>query len=320
MPLYEYLCESCGERTEILQRFNDLPEVACPECGAPMRRLPSAPSIQFKGSGFYLTDYAKKSGGTEGTSPRSGSDKAADKAGEKGSEAGAAKSAGAGRGPGARSAPRRTPVRRAPRLPLPLPPLRTAARPGRIGRRMNSFGRRRRRSACFRVGRGIAVLVLGGAAAALPAAKLDLHPVPLYGADIRSLVFDPAEPRARLRGDLGRAHLPFGRRRRELSQRRCRDPVSGLGGRHAALRREPAGSALGRALGHLGRRPGGVLGRLRRDLDGAPRERQRRGPGLRTGDGSRSPGPPLRRHACRRRALRRCRTSLSAPSAAISRV
>ncbi len=61
-----------------------------------MRKLPSAPSIQFKGSGFYLTDYAKKSGGTEGTSPRGGSDKAADKAGEKSSEAGTAKSAGAG--------------------------------------------------------------------------------------------------------------------------------------------------------------------------------------------------------------------------------
>ena len=96
MPLYEYLCESCGERTEILQRFGDLSEIVCPACGAPMRKLPSAPSIQFKGSGFYLTDYAKKSGGTEGTSPRGGSDKAADKAGEKSSEAGTAKSAGAG--------------------------------------------------------------------------------------------------------------------------------------------------------------------------------------------------------------------------------
>ena len=96
MPLYEYLCESCGERTEILQRFGDLSEIVCPSCGAPMRKLPSAPSIQFKGSGFYLTDYAKKSGGTEGTSPRGGSDKAADKAGEKSSEAGTAKSAGAG--------------------------------------------------------------------------------------------------------------------------------------------------------------------------------------------------------------------------------
>ncbi|MEO7793445.1 MAG: FmdB family zinc ribbon protein [Thermoanaerobaculia bacterium] len=96
MPLYEYLCESCGERDEILQRFNDLPEVACPKCGAPMRRLPSAPSFQFKGSGFYLTDYAKKTGGTEGTSPRGGADKAADSAGEKSSEAGSAKSSGEG--------------------------------------------------------------------------------------------------------------------------------------------------------------------------------------------------------------------------------
>lgn len=104
MPLYEYLCESCGERTEILQRFNDLPEVACPQCGALMRRLPSAPSFQFKGSGFYLTDYAKKSGGTEGTSPRGGSDKAADKAGEKSSEAGTARSEGAGSGTAGSSA------------------------------------------------------------------------------------------------------------------------------------------------------------------------------------------------------------------------
>lgn len=104
MPLYEYLCESCGERTEILQRFNDLPEVVCANCGAAMRRLPSAPSIQFKGSGFYLTDYAKKSGGTEGTSPRGGADKAADHAGEKSSEAGSAKSEGAGSGAGSSGA------------------------------------------------------------------------------------------------------------------------------------------------------------------------------------------------------------------------
>ncbi len=100
MPLYEYVCESCGERTEMLQRFGDLREVVCPACGGPMRKLPSAPSIQFKGSGFYLTDYAKKSGGTEGTSPSGGADKAADKAGEKSSDAGAAKSEGAGSGAG----------------------------------------------------------------------------------------------------------------------------------------------------------------------------------------------------------------------------
>jgi putative FmdB family regulatory protein len=96
MPLYDYLCESCGERTEILQRFNDLPEVACPKCGAPMRRLPSAPSFQFKGSGFYLTDYAKKSGGTEGSSTRGGSEKsgekAADKSADKSGDSGGSKS------------------------------------------------------------------------------------------------------------------------------------------------------------------------------------------------------------------------------------
>lgn len=100
MPLYEYLCESCGERTEMLRRFGDSTEVVCPSCGAAMRKLPSAPSIQFKGSGFYLTDYAKKSGGTEGTAPRGGADKAADKAGEKSSDAGSAKSEGAGSGAG----------------------------------------------------------------------------------------------------------------------------------------------------------------------------------------------------------------------------
>ena len=98
MPLYEYLCETCGERTEMLQRFGDLREVVCPACGGAMRKLPSAPSIQFKGSGFYLTDYAKKPAGTEAPSARGGADKAADKAGEKSSDAGSAKSEGAGSG------------------------------------------------------------------------------------------------------------------------------------------------------------------------------------------------------------------------------
>jgi putative FmdB family regulatory protein len=96
MPLYDYLCESCGERTEILQRFNDLPEVACPKCGAPMRRLPSAPSFQFKGSGFYLTDYAKKSGGTEGSSTRGGGEKSGDKSGDKPADRSADKSGDSG--------------------------------------------------------------------------------------------------------------------------------------------------------------------------------------------------------------------------------
>ena len=69
MPLYEYLCESCGERTEMLRRFGDSTEVVCPSCGAAMRKLPSAPAIQFKGSGFYQTDY-KKSVSTEESKPK----------------------------------------------------------------------------------------------------------------------------------------------------------------------------------------------------------------------------------------------------------
>jgi putative FmdB family regulatory protein len=61
MPLYEYQCTNCGERVEILQRINDPPHGHCPKCGAEMRKLLSAPAIQFKGSGFYKTDYASKS-------------------------------------------------------------------------------------------------------------------------------------------------------------------------------------------------------------------------------------------------------------------
>ena len=62
MPLYEYLCESCGRRSEVLQRLDDPPLAACPHCGGPVRKLLSAPAFQFKGSGWYVTDYAKKGG------------------------------------------------------------------------------------------------------------------------------------------------------------------------------------------------------------------------------------------------------------------
>jgi len=59
MPLYEYQCNDCGRRTEVLQGFNG-PAPSCAECGGSMRRLPSAPAVQFKGSGWYVTDYAGK--------------------------------------------------------------------------------------------------------------------------------------------------------------------------------------------------------------------------------------------------------------------
>ena len=66
MPIYEYLCSQCNERHEIIQRISDEPLAHCPKCGGDMKKLISSPAIQFKGSGFYKTDYASsgsKSGG-----------------------------------------------------------------------------------------------------------------------------------------------------------------------------------------------------------------------------------------------------------------
>lgn len=60
MPLYEYQCTKCGERTEIIQKMSDPPYSRCAKCGGDMKKLLSSPAIQFKGSGFYKTDYASK--------------------------------------------------------------------------------------------------------------------------------------------------------------------------------------------------------------------------------------------------------------------
>ena len=68
MPLYEYQCLSCGKRTEILQRLDEAPLAACPECGGEVKKLISSPAFQFKGSGFYATDYAGKKAGAESKS------------------------------------------------------------------------------------------------------------------------------------------------------------------------------------------------------------------------------------------------------------
>lgn len=70
MPLYEYECESCKRRFERIQKFSDPPVDACPVCAAPVRKLPSSPAFQFKGSGFYITDYPKK--GVDGSKPEEG--------------------------------------------------------------------------------------------------------------------------------------------------------------------------------------------------------------------------------------------------------
>ena len=70
MPLYEYECDACGERFEVIQKsFSSPPPEACEKCGkGPVHRMQSSPAIQFKGSGFYITDYAKKGSSEAGES------------------------------------------------------------------------------------------------------------------------------------------------------------------------------------------------------------------------------------------------------------
>jgi putative FmdB family regulatory protein len=60
MPLYEYECDTCGHRFEIIQKFSDPPIEKCPKCGGSVHKLMSSPAFQFKGSGWYVTDYPKK--------------------------------------------------------------------------------------------------------------------------------------------------------------------------------------------------------------------------------------------------------------------
>lgn len=68
MPLYEYQCDKNGHRFEVIQKFSDPPVQVCPQCGSPVHKLISSPAFQFKGSGWYVTDYARKdSGGGKGS-------------------------------------------------------------------------------------------------------------------------------------------------------------------------------------------------------------------------------------------------------------
>lgn len=62
MPLFEYQCRKCGQRTERIEKFDGTKLQKCPKCGGKVDRLVSAPAIQFKGSGWYVTDYGKSSG------------------------------------------------------------------------------------------------------------------------------------------------------------------------------------------------------------------------------------------------------------------
>ncbi len=81
MPLYEYECKKCGHRFEKIQKFSDKMVKKCPECGGQVEQMISAPAVQFKGTGWYVTDYAKKgsSGGSSSSSDSGSKDKSDDK-------------------------------------------------------------------------------------------------------------------------------------------------------------------------------------------------------------------------------------------------
>jgi putative FmdB family regulatory protein len=81
MPLYEYECKKCGHRFEKIQLYSARMVKKCPECGGQVEQMISAPAVQFKGSGWYVTDYAKKSSspGSSGGGESSSKDKKDDK-------------------------------------------------------------------------------------------------------------------------------------------------------------------------------------------------------------------------------------------------
>ncbi len=94
MPLYEYECAACGHRFERIRKFSDPPVETCPNCGeAKVQKLVSSPAIQFKGTGWYITDYAKK--GSAGADTKSG-------AAKESKESGSRKSRGSRKSPGSR--------------------------------------------------------------------------------------------------------------------------------------------------------------------------------------------------------------------------
>jgi putative FmdB family regulatory protein len=107
MPIYEYRCEACGEITEVIQRFADAPLAICPRCGGALKKMVSAPAFQFKGTGWYVTDYARSGGGQKPAEKSGGGESAQGESAGKADGAGktdsAGKSDGAGKSEGAAS-------------------------------------------------------------------------------------------------------------------------------------------------------------------------------------------------------------------------
>ena len=86
MPLYEYQCKKCHSLTERIQKFSDPPLTVCPHCRGELEKLLSAAAVRFKGTGWYATDYAKKSGKGSGSGGSNGSSQSSDSSGESKSE------------------------------------------------------------------------------------------------------------------------------------------------------------------------------------------------------------------------------------------
>jgi len=91
MPNYEYLCKDCGHRFEQIRKFSDKQLRKCPECGGVIEQVISAPAVQFKGSGWYVTDYAKKGAASAGSSSSSSSSSEGDSSAGEAKEAKEAK-------------------------------------------------------------------------------------------------------------------------------------------------------------------------------------------------------------------------------------
>jgi putative FmdB family regulatory protein len=79
VPLYEYQCKKCKQKFEKIQKFSDPPVRKCPECGSPVEKVMHAPNVQFKGTGWYVTDYGGKDKSekskAEGSSDKTSSEK-----------------------------------------------------------------------------------------------------------------------------------------------------------------------------------------------------------------------------------------------------
>ena len=112
MPLYEYQCTKCGHRFEKIQKFSDKMVKKCPDCGGQVEQMISAPAVQFKGSGWYVTDYAKKSSspGSTGSGDSASKDKKDDKSkSESGSKDSSSKETSSKESSSKESSPKETP-------------------------------------------------------------------------------------------------------------------------------------------------------------------------------------------------------------------